>query len=440
MRMLVRCVVPLALAATAIAPAQAWERFIAGGPNWVQSLAPHGALSTDASGNVCLLSNDRVNGQITNAHVLVLGAQAGDMQPSQMVYSRDELATLGVDCRAGLPVLSYVGIDPDSQRHTWLLAASAANQPPWPPVDLPSIGAVHPSRFGVDNAQTAVVLRQRASGSAYDVQAFHLPMPMPAWQADIPAWRYPSARVLDMIVAADGSTSLLGTFDNQGDPSLGVFVQRFDANGGALQSMDYPDTWFAEVGPAALAPAGTAYYVRRNSQYVQDMLWRVNAQTAAPFPMDLGCCGPLQVKHLAALADDGALVATRAGFAGLGRLSRFAADGSLRWQADLPEVGLPGFEVLGVIGDRAGRALVVSRAPWFDPQQPTRTVTLRALDEQGQMLWTRDVPGVRFDEGQPLRLAVTSDDRVVVALNTTSLSQMASGILVQSFLLSSPTP
>lgn len=432
MRKSIRCMLPLALAAFAASPASAWERFIAGGPGWVQSLAPHGALSPAAQGAVCLLTNDRVYGVVSFAHVLSLDAQNG-VQPYQLLSAPGGLSTLGVDCSAGTPVAAHAAVDPVPERHSWLTGFFADGSGPWR-TDVPATAAARPARFGVSATQRTVVLREKVGGSAWDVSAYDGFEPLPRWQAVLDAWRFPGARVLDMRVAADGSTALLGSYDRGVDAGLGVFVQRFDADGVSQLAADVPDAWAGEVGPAALAPAGTAWFARKDPQFQQDALWRVPAQSPAPIPVDV-CCGPGEIVALATTPDDGALVAQRRMFGGASRLLRYAADGNLLSQADVWDLGGPGFDLLGVVGDRAGRSLAVIAMPAFPPST-ARVLRLHAYDAQGMELWSRDLAGARFDTASPLQLTLTSDDRVVLALDAVDASGTP-GVLVQSFGLDS---
>lgn len=444
MRAYVRFAVPL-LIALHIAPAPAWERFIGGAPSFVQNLAPAGALSADADGNVCLLTNDREWATQAFAHVLLLTAPNGDVQPQQLVGNQQSLTTLGVDCRFGPPALVYSGPDnAGSPRRTVLQTyRTDGSGDAEPPFDLPWLGGASPARFGVTADHSAVVLRQRGSGSAWDLQAFQLPMWGPKWQAAFDNWRFPAGIVRDMLVAADGSTSLLGTFERSPDPFTSVFLLHYDSAGVVLRWTEFQDWQYSEIGPLALAPAGTAYVVLRDSQFMRDQLWRIDAQQPMQQPIDIGCCGMTQITQLVALADDGALVAMRNAYGNSGELQRYGADGLLRWRADAYELAMPaGFDVLGVIGDRAGRALTVVTEPTFGgPPSVLRSVRLQAYSEQGVPTWSRQITGVRLDAGNPLRFAVTSDDRVVLALNRYDETLGGvSGILVQSFPLDSATP
>jgi hypothetical protein len=430
MRTSIHCMLPLALAAFAASPASAWERFVAGGPGWVQDLAPRAALSPAAQGAICVMTNDRVYGAAGFSHVLSIDAQ-NVVQSHQLLSVQGGLVTLGVDCGAGAPVAAYAAVDPAPERHTWLTGYFADGSGPWR-TDLPATAAVRPSRFAVSSAQRTIVLREKAGGASWDLAAYDGFQPFPSWQAPLDAWRFPGARVLDMRVAADGSTALLGSYDRGVDAGLGVFVQRFDANGAAQFATDVPDAWAGEVGPAALAPAGTAWFVRKDPQLQQDALWRVPPPSPAPMPVDV-CCGPGEVVALATTPDDGALVARRASFGAAPRLLRFAADGTALSQADVWELDGPGFDLLGLVGDRAGRSLVVIAMPAFPPST-ARVLRLHAYDAQGFEQWTRDVAGARLDTASPLQLALTSDDRVVFALDAVDASGTP-GILVQAFAL-----
>jgi hypothetical protein len=427
----------LPLALVVAEPALAWQRFIGGGPNWVQSLAPRSALSTDPLGNVCLLTNDRVYGAITNAHVLGLEPMLGDVHPWMVLHAERGFSTFGVDCSSGRPIAAYTALDPMPERHTVLTGIFDDGVVQWR-TDLLSMGAVRPARFITSAMNRTLVLREKVGASAWDVQAYDGFQPYPTWQAMLDAWRWPAARVLDMRFADDGSSALLGTYDVAGSPGVGVFVQRFDANGNPQFPNDFPDGWQGEVTAAALGADGTAYYVRRDTQFLQDTLTRVPAPFGPPQGMDLGCCAPSEVVQVTALVDSGLLVAVRNAYASP-QLRRYAADGTLAWQADAYEFGPPGFELLAMIGDRNGRALTVSAEPAFGGL-PNRRIRLRAYDAQGIELWSFWKDNARFDEGNPARLALTSDDHVVFALNATDAASPSPGIFVQSFTLDTMPP
>jgi hypothetical protein len=438
MRKILFCSV--ALAAGVVAPnAQAWEQFIGGGPGWVQNLAPTNALSVDAADGVCAMTNDRVYGSLQFAHVLAF-ASDGSITPKQLMSGNHAFSTLGMDCRFGDPVAAYAFVDSYNQRRIDLTGFFAGVVDPWM-IDLPSIGAVRPAHLSAGSDGRSVVLREKTDGTAYDLLAFDAPMPTPQWQSTIDAWRFPGARVLDFAVGADGVTRAIGGYDRAGDQGLGVFVLRYAADGSESFPLDWPpDLYSAEVGPAALAPSGTAYFARRDTQFQQDTLWRAPADSAVPFIVDPGCCGPVEIQQLAALPDDGVLVATQSGYGGMGRLSRYSGDGSLLWQGDAIEVAAPGFQLLGIVGDRAGRALTVATEPGYDdPMAHGRRIALRAYDAGGSMTWSRLVEGVRFDEGASLRLAVTSADRIVLAFNAYDDYGINPGIRVQVFDLGSPS-
>jgi hypothetical protein len=419
---------------TAAAPASAWERFIGVDPFWIQNVAPAGALSVDAAGNVCLLSNDRVGGSIEFAHVFTLDAQGQHARPWQVVGSNEQFGTLGVDCRFGPPVLAYRELDGGSQYRTTLVAYSDDRLSRWD-LDLLSIGAAVPKQFGAAVSQSTVVLRQTSKGYPYDLQRFDIANASLQWQMNVNNWSYPGASARDMVVAADGSTTLLETYGAPDGMSVGTAVTRFDAQGLMTTSVPLIDSFFADAGPSAIAPGGTVYFARRSEPYAIDQLWQVAPQTGYPMSIYLGYGGSLQIEQVVALPDDGALVLAHPGYGSMDLLVRVAADGTQLWQTSVPQ-GQPGSTVSGLIGDRAGRALVVQTDP---PGTFSRKIVLTSYDEQGLFNWSRPLQNARFDEGDTLSLAVTSDDNVVLALNAFDAGGNIPGILVQSFGLSSPT-
>ena len=430
-----------ALAAGAAVPAHAWEYTIAGASGFQQNLAPTDALVAGAIGDVCLLSNDSDPGGMHFAHFYAFHAQTGTLAPWQSVGSR-ELATLGLDCRFGPAILGYAAYDEYTMRRSvklvgFMLAGSTLG----PAYELPSYGAIETTHFGVDAAQHAVVLREKIGGNAYDLQAFDLNTLASLWQSGMNPFPVPAPHVLAMRVAADGTTSLLGTTDDAYTPALGMFLQRYDATGQPQPpSFQYADPMFAQIGAAALSPGGVAYFVRRDRSYLQDQVWQMSGQSPWGNLLAGGCCTAQQVIALQALPDDGALVATSTVYGWGGALTRYAANGDILWRADGTPVTPPGTELLGVIGDRAGRALIVTTEPVFGgPPQAVRSVRLSAYSETGAQTWTRVIENVRVDHGNPLRFAVSSDDRVVLALNAYVPGQDAYGILVQGFPLDQPT-
>jgi hypothetical protein len=220
---------------------------------------------------------------------------------------------------------------------------------------------------------------------------------------------------------------------------------RYAADGSEQAPLDWPDSLAADVVAPVLAPGGTAYFARRDPQLQRDTLWRVPPSSPVAMPVDLGCCVPAEVRQLAALPDDGLVVAMQSGYGGTGRLRRYASDGSLLWQGDAVEAAAPGFEILALTGDRAGRVLTVSTEPGYvdpvssgraDPSRG-RSIALHVYDATGSLTGSRLVTRVRFDEGSPIRLAVTSDDRAVLAFNGYDTAAN-SGIHVQIFGLGNP--
>jgi hypothetical protein len=432
------CAVSLSLSIGVATPACAWQRFIGVDPFWVQSLAPSNALSVDGAGNLCVLTNDRVGGQLEFAHVATLGTLGEDVRPMQVIGSSSEFATFGIDCRFGPPVVGYTKLDPGSWRRTVLLGYSDDRQSYWTS-DLLSIGSARVARFSVGSAQAAVVLRQKSNGIAFDVEGFAgASSPTPLWQTAFNAWNYPEAEVSDIVAGADGSTRVLGTFSQSNDPGMGIFVQGYDASG--IPTTSRSQFGFDAVGPNVLTPLGNVYFVRRSDPNVNDQLWHFSAGSSWPDPINF-IYGPAQIERLVALPDDGALTLTESGYnSDIFTLSRFNADGSLRWQVSPPEFSWPGRSVLDVIGDRAGRVLVAVSDPAMGPPPSAPSISLLAYSEQGLLLWTRSVPGARFDQGPAVHLALTSDDRAVVAINGVNADQTIPGIVIQSFTIDSPVP
>ena len=129
--------------------------------------------------------------------------------------------------------------------------------------------------------------------------------------------------------------------------------------------------------------------------------------------------------------------ATATGSGGVPPLTRFPADGTRLWSQPVPNPPMQR-TVLDVIGDRAGRAVVVSADP---PGLPLRSYYLDVYGAQGQYLWSDSVPNARFDDGQPVALALTSDDRVVFALQTAGYQgQWQPGIVLRSITLDATGP
>lgn len=431
----------LALAIAAV-PAHAWQYTIAGAPSFQQNLAPGAALVADASGNVCLLSNDRDYGNTGFAHVY--GFRAADGVPTAWhdSISTRELATIGIDCRFGAPIIGYSGYEDYEGRRSSKLVGFAPDPGGLGPYFLLASNlAIEPARFGVDAARHAVILRDKAGGRSVDLQAYDLSTLSPLWQTSIATIPLSYPQVHDMRVGADGSVTLIGTGDDANTPTVGVFLMRYDANGAPNgPNFQFGDPVFGQVGALALSPGGIGYVVRRDRQFMRDQLLQVSAQTPWGQPLDLGCCGTRQVSALAVLPDDGALTVSSDFFTWVGALSRFRADGSLQWRADGVPLNAPGVDVLGVVGDRAGRALVVSTEPQPYGLPQARTVRLRAYSDTGLETWTRLIQNVRFDSGTPLRLEVSSDDVVVLALDVFDGNSGASGILVQGFKLDQSSP
>lgn len=432
----------LALACVA-AQAHAWQYTIVGGPSFQQGLAPGAALVADTDGDVCLLSNDRDFANLGFAHVYGFHAADGAPTPLHGSLGGRELATFGIDCRFGDPIVGYSAYG-DYEARRWSRLAGFLPSPGslGPDFPLQSYAAIEPVRLGVDAARHAVILRDKIGGGSIDLQAYDLSTLSPLWQTSIATMPLSYPRVRDMQVAADGSITLIGTADDTNTPTMGVFLLRYDAAGQSSgPGFQFGDPAYGQVADLALSPGGIGYVVRRDREFMRDELLRLDAQAPWGVPLDIGCCGTRMVHALAALPDDGALAVSNDVFGWASSLSRFRADGSLLWRADAVPVDMPGMQVIGLVGDRAGRALAIYTEPApYGPPQALRTVRLRAYSQTGTELWTRTIDNVRFDGGSPLRSAVSSDDVAVLAFEIYDVNAGASGILVQGFSLDQPLP
>lgn len=439
------CALAVAMFA-ATGSASAWEQWISGGGGFIHNIAPQNALSVNGSGGFCLLTNDRVmySGRIEFAHYYVYAGN-GVLDPlqSNSVGHPQGLTTLGVDCRFAPPMIGVDWTDSDLSWHDDLLGRSEDGSNFWT-APLWSYGSARPARFGASAARSAVVLQQDGRGRAFTLQGWAAAASTPSdasppalqWEMNFANSPYPDTTVVAMNVAADGTTSVIGTFSQPF--AEGTFVQRYSAQGyplsgtGSLPSADTP-----VMGEAAFSADGTAYFVRKGNYPPRDVLWRVGLQQSMPQPVDLSFYGPVRVLRLVVLPDDGALVLALSGYGGVPLLTRFAADGTRLWSQPVP---IPTLQrtLLDVIGDRAGRAVVVSADP---PGLPQRSYYLDAYGTQGQYLWSDSVPNARFDDGQPVALALTSDDRVVFALQTMGYQgQWQPGIVLRSITLDAPGP
>lgn len=432
----------------ATGPASAWEHWISGGGGFIQNIAPQNALSVNGNGGFCLLTNDRTlySGRIEFAHTYVYAGN-GVLDPllTGSVGHPQGLTTLGIDCRFAPPMIGVSWTDSDLSWRDDLSGRSEDGSSLWT-TPLWSYGNARPARFGASAARSAVVLQQDSRGRAFTLQGWGSSVPAPPpndpsppmlqWEMNFANSPYPDSTVVAMNVAADGTTSVLGTFSQP--YAEGVFVQRYTAQGSLLSAsgtLPYPDT--PVMGEAAFSADGTAYFVRKGNYPPRDLLWRMDPQQPVPQPVDLSFYGPQRVMRLVVLPDDGALVLALSGYGGAPMLTRFAADGTRLWSQLIPN---PPFmrTVLDVIGDRSGRAVVVSADP---PGLPQRAYYLDAYGAQGQYLWSGSVPNARFDDGRPVALALTSDDRVVVALQTTGYQgQWQPGIVLRSITLDAPGP
>ena len=432
----------VALAAVA-GPAFGWQTTIAGGGIFQQNLAFGSALVANTAGEVCLLSNDRDFSSVAFAHVYGFQAATGVPTPLHSSLGSRELATFGFDCRFGDPIVGYSAYSNyDARRSSRLAGFLPTPGSLGPDFPLATYAAIEPVRMGVDAARHAVILRDKIGGGSVDLQAYDLATLSPLWQANVTTMPLSYPRVRDMQVAADGSVTLIGTADDTNTPTVGVFLLKYDANGVPNgPNFQFADPAFGQVGEVALSPGGVGYVVRRDREFMRDELLRIDAQTPWGLPLDIGCCGTRMVDALATLPDDGALAVSNDVFGWASALSRFRADGTLMWRADSVPVDMPGMQLIGLVGDRAGRALVAYTEPMpYGPPQALRSVRLRAYSETGAELWTRAIDNVRFDDGAPLRVAVSSDDVVVLALNVYDVGSNVSGILVQGFPLTQPFP
>jgi|GEM_PF-2822092 len=433
------CGLAVLAAIGAAGPACAWEQFVGAAPNFVHNLAPEGALSVNANGDVCLLSNDRVYGQVQFAHIFTFDANGGAARPTLSIGHPSGLTTFGVDCRFGPPVIGVRWTE-YAQRNVELVSYSDDRMSTWP-LDFWPIGAASVTRFGAASGQVPVVLREKPHGAAFAVEAYAPPPspPMPVWGVNLANGAAPGLEVSDFAVAADASSVLMGVYDNPSYESEALFIQHLDAQGqNTFATSIVGDPSHPEIGPTAISPGGFAYYVRRGNPFIDDELWRIDAAGGPPQWMPVSFGTPALVLKLVTLADNGALVLSQDTY-GVGFLSiaRYAADGSLLWRSMPGEIQAPR-TVLDLIGDRAGRVLVVSVDP--APQLPgSRLIELNGFDAQGYSAWGRSVLNARFDEGNPVALALTSDDRAVIAVHASD-SYGTPGILVQSFTLDSSGP
>lgn len=442
------CALAVAMFA-ATGSASAWEQWIAGGGGFIQNIAPQNALSVNGSGGFCLLTNDRImySGRIEFAHYYVYaGNGALDPLLTNSIGHPQGLTTLGVDCRFAPPMIGVGWTDNDLSWRDDLLGRSEDGSNVWT-APLWSYGSARPARFGASAARSAVILQEDDRGRALTLQGWGTQTPAPGpsdpaapmllWEAAFANSPYPDAMIAAMNVAADGTTSVLGTY-RQPYAGVSMFVQRYAPQGGPLGgtgSLPFVDA--PVMGPAAFSADGTAYFVRRGNYPPRDQLWRLGPQQMMPQQLGLGLYGPVRATRLVALPDDGALVLAHSGYGAVPELVRYAADGTQMWDQPVPNLALQRV-VLDLIGDRAGRAIVVSADP---PGLPTRSYHLDAYGAQGQYLWSDTVSGARFDDGQPVALALTSDDRVVLALQTMGYQgQGQPGIVLRSITLDAPGP